>query len=173
MVHGSSFVLFPKPPPKKKKTMIDYRDSGLNRNVIKKHLKLLKKTTPSLRVKRKKLPSISKLKKKADLVFSVWIRERDKNQCVLCHKKTDIQCGHLIKRGKMATRYNEMNCHALCSRCNYKDNFEPWHYASWFIFENSDIAYQALINISKGIKQMKRCDYELLIKKYGSNTTKT
>ena len=170
------YFTYPKPIKPPKKTMRDYALYAGIKKVLKSRQaikdRIAKYHTTSVKVGRKhkkRLPSISSLKKKADAVFSIFIRNRDGNKCVLCNSTDRVQCGHLIKRGKMATRYDETNCHALCSSCNYKDNFEPWHYACWFIFENSDIAYQALINKSRGIKQMKRIDYEGIIKKYGSN----
>ncbi len=116
--------------------------------------------------KRTKLPSISRLKRKADALFSVFIRNRDKNICVVCGSTKNVQCGHLIKRGKMSTRYDELNCHALCAVCNYLDQYEPWHYTNWFIKKYGAPLYQELYNKSKRLKQMKRLDYEDLIEKY-------
>jgi hypothetical protein len=118
---------------------------------------------------KKRLPSISSLKKKADLIFSNFIRARDNWTCVLCGRKEIVQCGHLIKRGKMATRYDEVNCHCLCSICNFKDQYEPQHYTRWFVKNYGALMYEDLVDRSKGIKQMKRIDYEGIIKKYGSN----
>jgi hypothetical protein len=120
--------------------------------------------------KRKKLPSLKGLKAKADAVFSLFIRRRDKNKCVLCnltHRDVNIQCGHLIKRGKMSTRYDEINCHALCSGCNYKDNFEPQHYIIWFIHNYGSKPYEDLVDKSKKLVRANREFFLDIIKKYG------
>jgi len=129
-------------------------------------------TAPSKRVKRKKLPSIKSLKAKADLTFSKWIRNRDRNVCFIGKSdgrykcKGAIQCGHLFKRGKMSLRYSEINCHAICSHHNYLDNYEPQHYISAFLKSYGEDQYQWLMEKSKEIKQMKRFDYEEIIKHY-------
>lgn len=160
------FTSYPKPlKVVKHKAVRNYRDEGYQNPT-----KAIKtwKARKMARKGKKRLPSIKSLKTKADATFSIWIRARDKNTCVICHSRENIQCGHLIKRGKMATRYNELNCHALCSSCNYKDNFEPQHYLSWFLLEHGKDWYIYLVNFSKVIKQMKRIDFEEIIKKYGS-----
>jgi len=151
-----AFIKFPKPTTKKRKTMLDYAKN--------------KRVAP-LKRKRKHLPSISALKRKADNLFSLYIRSRDSGRCVLCKKTKDIQCGHLIKRGKMSTRFDEINCNALCSSCNYKDNFEPQHYVLWFLKEYGAKMYEDLVERSKGIRQMKRCDYEEIISRYMVKST--
>ena len=160
-------LAFPKPIPKKPKTMVDYANERRYKGWGEFNVTSLKKG----RKHKKRLPSISSLKKKADLTFSVWIRNRDKNTCVLCGKKEMIQCGHLIKRGKMATRYDKRNCNALCSGCNYRDNFEPQHYVVWFINKWGASTYKFLVEESKHICQMKRQDFLDLIKQYAGKTT--
>jgi rubredoxin len=176
-IGGAKVVSFPKVI--KHKTVRDYRDVGFAANPRKcgNYKKHLKKRTVARVVKRKRIgrhksPSISKLKKKADAVFSNFIRARDNWTCVLCGRKEIVQCGHLIKRGKAATRYDEINCHCLCSICNFKDQYETWHYATWFIKEYGATMFKDLVEKSKGIKQMKRQDYLDLIEKYASNPAK-
>ena len=170
------FVSFPKPKKPPKKTMRDYALYAGIKKVLKNKQaikdRIAKYHTTSVKVGRKhkkRLPSISSLKKKADAVFSIFIRNRDGNKCVLCNSTDRVQCGHLIKRGKMATRYDEVNCHCLCSICNFKDQYEPQHYTRWFVKNYGALMYEDLVDRSKGIKQMKRIDYEGIIKKYGSN----
>lgn len=65
----------------------------------------------------KKQKSISRLKKDADRVFSLWIRKRDK-KCVTCGSTQNLQCGHYISRSCNQLRYDEVNCHAQCMPCN-------------------------------------------------------
>jgi hypothetical protein len=70
---------------------------------------------------------IRDIEKKLDRVFSEYIRlsAADDNgivQCVTCgnfHHWREVHCGHFIPRGRKATRFNEMNTHVQCVRCNY------------------------------------------------------
>ncbi len=69
----------------------------------------------------KKQLSLKNLKKKADKIFSEYIRRRDNGLCVCCGKVAtwqEMQCGHYYSRGKFGTRYNEINCNSCCCRCN-------------------------------------------------------
>ena len=74
-------------------------------------------------VKRKKLPTLRSLKNKLDLVFSSYIRKRDANEegmgkCVTCGNWSLLQCGHFIPRQHQAFRWDNMNAHGQCARCN-------------------------------------------------------
>ncbi len=71
--------------------------------------------------RKKKLKSISKLKKQADKVFSKWIRERDKG-CYTCINGLAEQCGHYVSRSYLNLRYSELNCHGQCISCNLFKN---------------------------------------------------
>ena len=68
----------------------------------------------------------SKLVKKADTIFSEYIRKRYANhngvaECFTCGK-TDhykkLQCGHFQSRRHYNTRWDELNCQVQCVRCN-------------------------------------------------------
>lgn len=82
----------------------------------------------------KKKRSIAKLKKELDRLFSIFIRHRDKGKCYTCPKKTeswrDLQCGHFVPRQYLATRYDEVNCHAQCYACNMLYNGQPSAFAA-------------------------------------------
>ena len=116
--------------------------------------------------KKKKLPPIRKLLKKADTVFSLWIRNRDGNKCVLCGSTQVVQCGHLIKRGKHSTRFDELNCNAQCSRCNFKHNQYPEPYTAWFLTRFGYGAYLQLTEKSKELHKFTRSELEEIIRKY-------
>jgi hypothetical protein len=74
----------------------------------------------------KKKPSKSSLIKKADKVFSLYIRQRDADytgftECFTCGKQDHwkkLQCGHFMSRRFYATRWNETNCQVQCAGCN-------------------------------------------------------
>lgn len=89
----------------------------------------------------KKLEPLPKLIKKADKVFSRWIRDRDTvdglyiqteeglsipcGYCFTCEKVTPVEgketgdAGHFIKRGCKTLRYDETNVNLQCRRCNH------------------------------------------------------
>lgn len=67
------------------------------------------------------------LVKKLDLVFSQWVKMNERLpigawSCVTCGtmyaSRDQIQSGHFIPRGYYATRWDEMNVHTQCKRCN-------------------------------------------------------
>ena len=68
----------------------------------------------------------SKLIKKLDSVFSIYIRLRDCDSdwivvCPLCWAKVSrkkAQNMHFISRWVLKYRFDEHNCHAWCMRCN-------------------------------------------------------
>lgn len=73
-----------------------------------------------------KKPKRSTLVKKADAIFSQFIRQRnaDENgmtECFTCGKQDHwkkLQCGHFMSRKHYATRWNEKNCQVQCAGCN-------------------------------------------------------
>lgn len=77
-------------------------------------------------MKKRKPPTVTKLKKKLDAVFSQWVRLRsaDRNGYIRCYtcgylahwKK--LQNGHLVSRYYLNTRYDERNCRPQCYTCN-------------------------------------------------------
>jgi len=83
-------------------------------------------TNPSnvkARDKRKKAPSLAKLKKKLWKVFSLYIRRRDNYTCVTCGRKgsgSGIHGGHYIVARACGLDYyfSETNVHAQCYHCN-------------------------------------------------------
>lgn len=71
--------------------------------------------------KKRKRPTVSKLKKKLDKIFSIYIRKRDKGICFTCFKADDwkyMQAGHYISRNHNSLRYDERNVHCQCRGCN-------------------------------------------------------
>ena len=65
--------------------------------------------------------TLQALRKAADSIYSLYIRERDCGICVTCLKGDEIkkmQCGHFHSRIYHALRYHEMNGHCQCYKCN-------------------------------------------------------
>lgn len=55
---------------------------------------------------------------KADKLFSIYIRERDK-VCFFCANKAS-QNSHFWGRGNSATRYDPLNCDGICGGCHMR-----------------------------------------------------
>ena len=70
-----------------------------------------------LKPKRKKKDSRAVAQKAADDAFSLYIRARDK-RCVTCGSTDGLQCSHVERRGRHATRYLDSNAYAQCARCH-------------------------------------------------------
>ena len=59
----------------------------------------------------------ARAEKAADDAFSLYIRTRDK-RCVTCGSTDRLQCSHVERRSRHATRYQESNAWAQCARCH-------------------------------------------------------
>lgn len=84
-----------------------------------------------------KKQTVASLKKKADKVFSEYIRQRDSDRygnatCITCGVKKpwkEIQNGHFVKRSVNSLRYDDENCNAQCMPCNVYKYGEQYLYA--------------------------------------------
>lgn len=65
--------------------------------------------------------SVAELKKKAQIKFNAYIRKRDSDKyCISCQRAKVEQAGHFYSAGHFnQLRYNELNTHGQCVRCNY------------------------------------------------------
>ena len=81
--------------------------------------------------------SISQLRKKLDIVFSIWVRNRDADWrgdvvCITCSRTfpwKEVDAGHYISRRHPSTRWHEKNVHAQCKGCNRYRGGAPDEYA--------------------------------------------
>ena len=71
------------------------------------------------------------LRNKADRLFSLAIRERDGNECQVCHSHYRMTCGHLVSRKYMATRWDFENAVAQCWSCNVKAKWDELWWEAW------------------------------------------
>ena len=117
--------------------------------------------------------SRSKLIKKLDKVFSLYIRLRyAKNeiaQCFTCGKKDHykrLQCGHFQSRKHYSTRWDEINCQVQCAGCNV------FRYGEQFVFgKNLDMEFgkgcsESLFYKAKKTVKYSTSDLNELITKY-------
>lgn len=91
-----------------------------------------------------KLSKRKKLIADLDKIVSLIVRARDK-KCVVCGSTNQLQCSHLIKRGRLSTRFDLDNCNANCNGCNLRHNNYPEFYTEWWLNKHSQEAYNKLI----------------------------
>ncbi len=130
--------------------------------------------------KKTKWPTRSKLVKKADSLFSTFIRMRDSNSkwivtCPLCWWKWYwklAQCMHFISRWCWYYRYDEDNCHAGCVRCNVILN---WNYIAYTRYMQNKYWIEKvdhMIAESKKIHKLSTTELQAIIEKYTNKILK-
>jgi hypothetical protein len=119
-------------------------------------------------VKRKPKSPRQKAVEDLDKVFSLWIRRRDGNRCVLCGSTNRVQCGHLFSRVAYSTRWSEVNCHAQCANCNYRHEFQPQHFNAWFLRIFSQPVWDALYVLNQTTRKFTLDELRDLINHYRS-----
>lgn len=93
------------------------------------------------------MKNVAQLKKKADQVFSKYIRYRDGKQvsgewvtqCITCSVVKPVpqmQAGHFVSRACNLLRYDEENVNSQCVSCNMFKGGEQYQYA-----KNIDLKY--------------------------------
>lgn len=73
-----------------------------------------------------KVSTQQKLTRKLDDIFSEYVRIREADEegmvtCITCPDRfhwTEVDCGHFVLRGNMATRWHLKNGHPQCRLCN-------------------------------------------------------
>lgn len=119
-----------------------------------------------------KAPTVTQQKKKADAVFSLHIRNKyaDKEgmvQCYTCPFKGPVkklQCGHLVSRFYLATRYDERNCRPQCITCNVWRHGRVPEFAARLQAELGDGIVEELYTQARVL--IKNFDYQSIINKY-------
>ena len=84
----------------------------------------------------KRTDTVASLKKKADKVFSLYIRNRDSEngfaECITCGVQKPIgqmQAGHFVSRRVNTLRFDEINVNAQCYSCNVMKHGDIYQYA--------------------------------------------
>lgn len=105
-----------------------------------------------------------KLIQKLDTIVSLIVRARD-GHCVTPTEKCTkvLQCSHLIKRGKLPTRFDLDNCNCQCSYHNYLHNNYPEIYTEWWLNKYGQEAYNKLISDSQRIWKPSNAELESLL----------
>ena len=132
---------------------------------------------PKTKSKKTKSPTKTALRKKADSVFSTFIRLRDSNKqwvvvCPLCWAKLprkQAQNMHFIKRSCWFYRYDEANCNAWCYRCNVILNWNYIAYTRWMQKKYGIEYVDNMISESKKLhKERSKADYQEIINNYST-----
>ena len=116
-------------------------------------------------------PTLKGIKKKADKVFSEYIRrlKSDKNgwgTCVSCGKKAhwkELQCGHYFSRGRLATRFHDDNANLQCSGCNIFKHGNYTAYAAFMFKEYGSTFMEDLENLSRKPTKITIPEYQDMI----------
>ena len=75
-------------------------------------------------------------RRKADILYSQYIREKRGWQCERCFIKyppnsKGIQCSHYFGRAAESVRFSEDNCDVLCFSCHQYFTSNPNEYREW------------------------------------------
>lgn len=116
-----------------------------------------------MKSKKKKAPALKDLKKRADILFSRFIRARDGYKCVLCGSIQFPQCGHVLSRVALATRWNDENAFCQCGKCNMKHEWNAYPFIGWYIKKFGQEKLDNLQAMWNKPHPMNRGDYEELI----------
>lgn len=98
----------------------------------------------------------------SDKVFSEYIRTRDNWTCQRCGKEynplvpTDrmaLHCSHFQGRGKENTRFEPLNCDALCYGCHRYFTAQPGEHREWQVKRKGVEVVDALVLQSNQYKK--------------------
>jgi len=107
-------------------------------------------------------------KKQADINFSKYIRERDKDKpCITCgvySAKKD--CGHFLSRRHEATRYDERNSHGQCQKCNRFEYGNQYEHAKAIDRLYGEGTADQLLMKSKMFCKRNKHDYQMISKEF-------
>ena len=118
--------------------------------------------------------TISKLKKKLDVLFSQYIRRRNADhlgrvKCFTCgiekHWK-EQQAGHFQSRSHHSTRWDEVNVQVQCVKCNMYRQGEQYKFGMYLDQRFGDGTAEELEQRAKTIVKLNRVDYEEAIERY-------
>lgn len=118
-------------------------------------------------MKKKKLPSLKRLRNKLDFVFNTYIKLRDK-KCILSGMTTNLHCSHYYdKKSNPFLRWDERNAHAMERKIHWMHHHgKAPDYALWMFLNHNNI-FMKLLSTDAGKKiKYKREDYVRLIITY-------
>lgn len=98
---------------------------------------------------------------KADKEFSHYIRSRDNWTCQRCLKKytpptSALHNSHFKGRGKEATRFEPLNCDALCYGCHRYFTAQPDEHYKWQVAKKGQTTVDKLTLLANTYKKKDR-----------------
>lgn len=122
------------------------------------------------RVEIKSMKKLNKtsLKKKADTVFSLWMRKTIPYcQAQGLHLKcsTTLQNAHIVTRGNMTLRYHSANCLVLCSAHHFWFHRYPLEFVEMILNKYPE-KYKYVQEHKNELTKMSVEDYQAIIKLY-------
>ena len=123
---------------------------------------------------KKKLKTLTKLKKELDAIFSTYVRLRDCTidgiaTCVTCgdakHYKK-MQNGHFMSRRHMSTRFEPMNTAVQCMGCNMYNQGMQYEMSKYLDKTYGKGTAEDMQVLSRQTKKIGRHDYEFEIALY-------
>ena len=99
-----------------------------------------------------KKPKRTKLVKKLDKIFSLYIRARDSilyDNCFFCRSNPIECCFHMIRRARYSVRWDDRNAVASCNYCNYCENNNNHPFVAKYIDAFGHELYLSLVEKSK------------------------
>ena len=122
----------------------------------------------------KKKTKLSTLEKKLDKIFSQYIRlshANDKGMCIcvscgIMKHWQDIDAGHFYSRRHRSVRWDGMNVHPECKRCNRFDTDHLHGYMKFMIDQYGVERMQILTDCKNGTKKWSKLELANMIKMY-------
>jgi hypothetical protein len=102
---------------------------------------------------------------KADKIFSLYIRTRDNWTCKRCHKRYNpptnaLHNSHFKGRGKEGTRFEPLNCDALCYGCHRYFTAQPDEHYKWQVEQKGqDVVDQLTLQANTYKKKDRQAEY--------------
>ena len=119
----------------------------------------------------------SKIVKKLDSVFSIYIRNRfaknGKAKCFTCCKVDDVtrlHAGHFISRKHYATRWDEVNVQVQCPKCNLFGQGEQYTFGLNLDKQFGEGTAEKLQQKARGLVKLSNADLKEMILKYKQYT---
>ena len=119
----------------------------------------------------------SKLVKKLDTIFSIYIRRKNSinniSKCFTCGKQDHwkkLQNGHFQSRKHYSTRWDEINCQVQCAGCNVFKYGEQYKFGEKLKKEGVDV--EALIFKSRQLQKFNNVELQEMIIEYKAKLNK-
>lgn len=121
--------------------------------------------------------SYATLKRKLDAIFSEYVRKSSADQfgnarCVSCGAVKPwraLQAGHFVSRVRLATRWDLMNTHPQCSKCNVLLRGNAAGYSLYLVKKYGPWVLDDLDARSRKPVKFTRADLNALIEVYKAN----